>query len=289
MEEKNNIIRLQECQHFSAETSKIMEGILAPLPEDLKTTAKAILQKLSLPLGSVEFLTRRDFWSLRELEDKNCAKCKGNRQNCDKISVAINENGSLTFTRETCQKAVQFRETARATELIKAASVPRIFAQFRAKDFKTANEAALDAAESAVVDGASVYIFGDVGTGKTMLASIIANERAYQGKSSLFISVAETLESLREFNQHQKFTDSKTREDKLKTYAAAKCLIVDDVGAEKPTDWAVETMFKIFNRRYNDGLQNVTTSNLSPEELEKHLGARIARRILHGATIVELK
>ncbi len=226
---------------------------------------------------------------LRDAAEQDCENCNGNRQLCKKLSASITD-GKLIITETKCDKAEAYTIRKRATKLITAAGVPKIFANFRAADYRSTNEPALDAAEAAIFDDKSAYIFGAVGTGKTLLAAIVANERAYLGKPSLFISVAETLETLREFNnQTQRFTDSRTREDKLRLYAASPCLIVDDLGAEKPTEWAIETLFKIFNRRYNDGLPSVTTSNLAPAELERHLGARIARRILHNAAIVELK
>lgn len=268
---------------------RIREMLEEPIQGETLEAAKAILKRLNLPPESAVSLKRNEYSLLKEAAEQNCATCIGNRQACEKIVYSEGEGGKIIIDKANCEKKEAYEREKRAREILKKAKIPKIFAGKRASDFISSNGAVLDAAEAAIFDGKSVYIYGGVGTGKTLLASIIATERAYLGKASLFISVAETLESLREFNnQTQKFSDSRTREEKLKEYANAKCLIVDDLGAEKPTDWTVETLFKIFNRRYNECLQNVTTSNLSPEELEKHLGGRVARRILHGAEIVEL-
>lgn len=296
--ERANIIEFPNSTHqedaepeqVGRRLTRIAEQFLTPIQGTEKAAAKRILAQLKLPEESADFLRYNEYLLLRDAASQHCEKCKGNRPNCDQIIYGVNEDGKIFVELKHCAKRQTYETEQKAQEIIRKACIPKIFAGKRASEFESSNTEVLDAAEAAIFDGKSVYIFGEVGTGKTLLASIIATERAYLGKSSLFISVAETLETLREFNnQTQKFTDSKTREDKLHKFASAKCLIVDDIGAEKPTEWACETLFKIFNRRYNDCLQNVSTSNLSPAALEKHLGTRIARRILHGAEIVELK
>lgn len=44
-------------------------------------------------------------------------------------------------------------------------------------------------------------------------------------------------------------------------------LVLDDLGAERTTEWVSEQIFNIVNHRLNKGLQTIITSNYSPEQL----------------------
>ena len=49
------------------------------------------------------------------------------------------------------------------------------------------------------------------------------------------------------------------------------CLILDDFGAERITEWVGEQLFCLLNHRYNGGLQTIITSNYSPENIASRL------------------
>jgi DNA replication protein DnaC len=57
-------------------------------------------------------------------------------------------------------------------------------------------------------------------------------------------------------------------------------LIVDDVEVMKLSDWLHEELYRIFDFRYQEQMPTMVATNLSSEELRKHLGDRIARRII---------
>jgi len=56
-------------------------------------------------------------------------------------------------------------------------------------------------------------------------------------------------------------------------------LFVDDVEVMKLSDWLHEELYRIFNYRYHHAMPTMISTNLSPDEMKKHLGDRIARRI----------
>src|SRR5262249_51929228 len=60
----------------------------------------------------------------------------------------------------------------------------------------------------------------------------------------------------------------------------APVLVLDDLGAERATDWAVERLFGLLNRRHDWRRPTVLTSNLGPKPLAEHLGERIAWRVV---------
>ena len=52
-------------------------------------------------------------------------------------------------------------------------------------------------------------------------------------------------------------------------------LVIDDLGAESPTQWAQEKLYQIFNHRYNAALPTVVTSNVELERLDPRLRSRL--------------
>ena len=65
-------------------------------------------------------------------------------------------------------------------------------------------------------------------------------------------------------------------------------LIVDDIGAEKLTEWVRERIVSIINIRVSNNLSTIYTSNLSPNDLREEMGDRIASRILGCSNVVEI-
>lgn len=57
-------------------------------------------------------------------------------------------------------------------------------------------------------------------------------------------------------------------------------LLVDDVEVMKLSDWLHEELYRIFDYRYQESMPTFIATNLGAEELRRHLGDRIARRIM---------
>lgn len=251
---------------------------------DMTQEATQMLIARRLPVDAVNSLTIPQFNALKAASNHHCDTCSGRNKDCDKRILDFSYDGSsLIITAHDCQKARQALHADRVNKLIARANIPPRFSNFRAKDYNatTRNSDAIDAAEEAIFDDRCLFIHGDVGTGKTMLACIIAVERVHLLKPCLFVNVPDLLEQQRDKSD----TD---RDAFIKRVYEAPCLIVDDLGAEKPSDWTNEVLFKIYNRRYNDCKQTVTTSNLHPDALRQHTGERVARRVLHDATAVQI-
>jgi DNA replication protein DnaC len=103
----------------------------------------------------------------------------------------------------------------------------------------------------------------------------------------LFISVPELLLQLRgTFNK----SDAETSEQELlEKYSNAKVLYLDDLGTEKPSDWAISTLFLLIDRRYSEMLRTVISSNLSLDQLADRLDDRIASRIAGMCEVVRME
>ena len=185
----------------------------------------------------------------------------------------------------------QFKEKKmRQADLIKSAKIPKIFSDVRAKDFKMSarNEHSAQIAIKAITENNGLFIYGDCGTGKTMLSSVIANERAELFKPSLFIGAVDIFQELNPYS-----SDSKTAANRKMLVKNSPCLIIDDLGAEKPSDWTKQTLFEIIDFRYRENLQTIITSNFSIDELKTRLseyeGSRIIRRIKSICKLIRLE
>lgn len=59
----------------------------------------------------------------------------------------------------------------------------------------------------------------------------------------------------------------------------APVLIIDDLGAERPTDWAAERLQALVDFRYRENLPTLGATNLHPDEWAEAFGPRVARRL----------
>lgn len=67
-------------------------------------------------------------------------------------------------------------------------------------------------------------------------------------------------------------------------YCQASFAVVDDLGLERPTDWAVERLGKYLEVRYKNALPTLLTTNLGKPQIEARLGLRIASRVFDQGT-----
>jgi DNA replication protein DnaC len=73
-------------------------------------------------------------------------------------------------------------------------------------------------------------------------------------------------------------------------------LVLDELGASKPTDWVRDTMAHIINTRYNDKKVTIFTTNYSDdrpsereETLEDRIGVRLRSRLFEMCKLIEIK
>ena len=120
-----------------------------------------------------------------------------------------------------------------------------------------------------------LLIVGPVGTGKTHLAVGVLREAHRLGSSIAFAQVPQVLADIRAGIGRGDEEAAK----QIDMYSEVSVLALDDLGSERVTDWVREQLFLIINRRYEEMLPTIITSNDSLEGLEAHVGQRIASRL----------
>jgi len=110
-----------------------------------------------------------------------------------------------------------------------------------------------------------LYLHGNFGTGKTYLISALLIE--LKNKYGVNVEIVYVSELLRKLKENLNLVG-----DKLYYLENVDVLFLDDIGAEKVTEWGRdEILGTILQTRMNNGMPTFFTSNLTILELEKHL------------------
>ena len=134
---------------------------------------------------------------------------------------------------------------------------------------------------------------GPVGVGKTHLAVSILKGLTERGFSCLFYEFGSLLKEIQDsYNANTKASELGV----LAPVLNAHVLVLDELGASKPTDWVRDTMAHIINTRYNDKKATIFTTNYPDdrrnereETLEDRIGIRLRSRLYEMCTTIDMK
>ena len=144
--------------------------------------------------------------------------------------------------------------------------------------------------EKFVLSGKNLYIYSQItGNGKTewslrMLQSYVHKiwHKSDIGCVCLFINVPKYLIELKN-NISKKSSYIEYIEENVH---GADLVVFDDIGSKAGTEFEIEHLLSVINDRIDSGKSNIYTSNITPENLENVIGARLASRIIGMSTIV---
>lgn len=183
-------------------------------------------------------------------------------------------------------------------DLLEKLRIPKRFRDCHLQNYKYSNESQRDAYKfaselaynyPAVERG--VLLMGSVGVGKTHLAVSIIKSLTEKGFSCLFSEFGLLLKEIQDsYNQVSKTSELKVLAPVFNT----EILVLDEIGASKPTDWVRDTMAHIINTRYNDKKLTIFTTNYldkrsgQEEILEERIGVRLRSRLYEMCRTVNI-
>lgn len=236
--------------------------------------------------------------------------CSGDRRytcpECGNIvePVVIEVFGETRYIRGTCKCELerQAQEEARRKEYERKARIERLFdlaelgprfaeCTFESWIARPGSERCLEAAKNFAehfdrhqVSGEGLLMFGNPGNGKSHLAAAIVNAVIPRGKACVFRSVPALLKKLQETYR----ADARVSESEiLAVLQDADLVVLDDLGAEKMTEWAESMLYYIVDQRYRWRKPLIVTTNCDLEELEERIGTRTFDRLLEMCVLVE--
>jgi hypothetical protein len=127
------------------------------------------------------------------------------------------------------------------------------------------------------------FLYGRAGVGKTRRS--IARLLSVPRDAGIFVDFLEYLDLAREIEFDRASDFARRRWDLI---FKRKCLVTDDLGARRATDFAIDCAYRIIDRRWSRGQETLVTSNLSVQEIAERWDERIASRILGFGRAVKM-
>ena len=215
---------------------------------------------------------------------------------CEGLGLRIVEEGGRRVARP-CECRTE-RRTAR---LLEAACIPKRYEHCTLESFECLRgidkslKSALVVAQGFVrgypveTQGKGLLLTGSIGVGKTHLAVGILQELIKgRGVAGLFCDYRDLLKQVQ--NSYNNSV-AETELEVLRPVFDAEVLVLDELGAAKPSDWVWDTVAHILNTRYNDQRTTIITTNYPnssplgaeqatrPAMREETLGDRIGERM----------
>ncbi|MNW47209.1 Primosomal protein DnaI [compost metagenome] len=210
----------------------------------------------------------------------NCKSCPGldackndQKGHTSVVEPDPDKMDALNFRLQKCPLLVGFEKQQRIGRLIKSHHIPRsvLNATFEDIEPDPPRRAAIVEAMKFCTDfvpGQTIkglYLYGQMGVGKSKIAGAVAQELAKRGIDVLMVYVpnflAEAKDSIR----------SNSVLSKLEALKEASVLVLDDIGAEPLTSWTRDEVLGSILQRRMEELPTLYTSNLTINELRKHL------------------
>lgn len=178
-----------------------------------------------------------------------------------------------------CPQATTERTQDQIVKSVESAGIPERFVDATFENYETLGlEGNLAAGKSIAMECAerdlSLILGGAPGTGKTHLAVAMAKVQLAKGKSVAFVPVISLLEAIK--NGFSEGNSAKI----MNAMKTASFVVLDDLGAQRDSEWNTEYIFGLIDDRYRAKLATVITTNATDmTQLAKMAGAERGHQI----------
>jgi len=234
-----------------------------------------------------------------------CIVCEGSG-----LRIVVEDGRQVARTCEcrTARRAARMLERAHIPRRYEHCSLDSYESAFRGADrtLAAAHLRARKFVEGYPVEtaGTGLLLTGSIGVGKTHLAvGILQALVAERGATGLFYDYRDLLKQVQNsYNQSVAATELEI----LRPVFSAEVLVLDELGAAKPSDWVWDTVAHILNTRYNDRRTTIITTNypnaaplggeaaspraaMREETLGDRIGERMRSRLQEMCVVVEMR
>jgi DNA replication protein DnaC len=189
------------------------------------------------------------------------------------------------------RKLEQERKTIAMNKIMGAAAIPERFSGKSFLDYVADSSRKMEVLaqcklfaqgfESIEKSSSTLFMFGNIGTGKTHLACAIANHLIAQGKTALYVT---TNNLVRRVRATWAKSSAMTEEQQIAAFTKPDLLVIDEVGASTGSDNEKQILFDVINTRYEAQKPFIIVSNLSIDGIKGYLGDRAFDRLKDGKT-----
>ena len=136
-----------------------------------------------------------------------------------------------------------------------------------------------------------LFLWGNPGTGKTLLSSIILTEliikSTVEGK---FLKISRNFFNRLRSTFNESSSDYGGANRIEREYAEVDILVIDDFGVQRDSEWELETLYNLIDARYEALKFTIFTSNNDPyKSLKDKSEGRILSRLKEMCRIIEIK
>ncbi len=223
-------------------------------------------------------------------EENNCKNCHGLYECKNKIRGYTNYpqkyNNYLMFSTEACyfksQEFKKIKESTTALQELETSSLKTIDTsdKNRYKLIKWVTNFIKEYDYGKNIKG--LYLHGNFGCGKTYILSACFNEMKKRGFRTKIVYLPDLLRTIK--------GDFEAMNDIMDELCNIDILLIDDIGAEKVTDWGRdEILGTILQSRMNEHKTTFFTSNFTIKELEEHLSNKGVDKVKANRIIERIK
>lgn len=203
-----------------------------------------------------------------------------NNDRCPQCNKEINDKEKKILEEREKAAAMNFKQETRTNAGISKRNLYKTF-----DDFIVSNKGQSEAlkqckefAENFPQDARNILMLGGVGTGKTLLASMVIEELIKKHDCR----IVNVIDIFREIKATYSRNSKETEIEVIKRFRTIPLLIIDEVGVQFDSDVEKLLIFDIVDGRYKEMLPTILISNLDVKGVEGIIGTRCLDRLREG-------